>query len=632
VISVCDPALDHLLKSRTEAGVWREAFDLSAITAAAYLVMLRTSGLIGEPGARHEELELVRRLIQQRNPDGGFYPSVGSRSSRAVTRLVLTALRLARGEVSAAGRPSQWFERNPDIDSSFARETDQAVHACVNFLGGSGRRDRRFELHFSIPTAILGSYADPVRNRPHGLPVTPNLMGALCQMGRRNLTSPFSDLVRTILPTVLVLHTASVDQWRRTHGRSNRRDSDVIGGPLGGKWLDDVISTIIARQNQRGDWFYCTPYTVMNVMALRWFGLQVDHPAIQRAYRFLRQSLYRHEDGGLFPSLMNSDIWDTSVAVYAYLSVRGRTARDSNIIPALEFLLENQGQHGGYGWGSGSLNDCDADSTAGVLRALSIAVKSAPSRIAREIEPAMARCRGYLQPRQTRQGGFCAWSPSELTARPGPIGPVKGALFDVSSADLTARVVAALLHSGSTVKDLPILKGLKYLARLQSADGGWWSRWWTGYISGTAFVLDALAASGFRWTRARRSSDAVGAGLTSCMERGVNFLCGRQNIDGGWGETVRADIEESWAGRGPSRAIQTGAAIVGMLSCGYPAGSLEVRRGVEWLLAARDSDGLWHDDHVGFTILPGELYYSHPMYSKTIPLAALATFVRESHA
>jgi squalene-hopene/tetraprenyl-beta-curcumene cyclase len=219
-----------------------------------------------------------------------------------------------------------------------------------------------------------------------------------------------------------------------------------------------------------------------------------------------------------------------------------------------------------------------------------------------------------------------------MKARPGPIGPVRGALFDVSSADLTARVVAALLHSGSRPHDPPISKGLEFLARLQSANGGWWSRWWTGYISGTSFVLDALAAAGLRWKQDERSGNPGSGRLLSPMERGVRFLGDHQNLDGGWGETVRADVDESWAGRGPSQPIQTGAAVIGMLACGYPESSVEIRRAVSWLLAARDRDGLWHDEHVGFTILPGELYYSHPMYSKTVPLAALSAFVRECHA
>jgi len=86
-------ALDHLLDTRTAEGCWRQPFDLSAMSGAAYVVMLRTTGLIEQAGAARDEMMLVRHMLRQRNRDGGFFKFPGSPSSRAVTALVLTALR-----------------------------------------------------------------------------------------------------------------------------------------------------------------------------------------------------------------------------------------------------------------------------------------------------------------------------------------------------------------------------------------------------------------------------------------------------------------------------------------------------------------------------------------------------------
>jgi squalene-hopene/tetraprenyl-beta-curcumene cyclase len=438
----------------------------------------------------------------------------------------------------------------------------------------------------------------------------------------------FSALIRTVVPAVSIIHSAAVEERRRVDGRHLPVVPEAKREARSGRSTRKLAELITSRQNLRGDWFYCTPYTILNLMALRAAGVPADDPAITRAHRFLRDSLYTDDQGGYVPSLMNSDIWDTSVATFSFLSMRGRTACDPHILPAIEFLLNNQGHDGGYGWGSGSLNDCDTDSTAAVLRALSTAVESATCQLETRIRSAMNGCREYLLSRQTRQGGFCVWAPSRIRVRPGPVGPVKGGLFDLPSADLTARILAALLHSGSTTSDPPIRRGLNYLIRMESPNGGWWCRWWAGYIPGTAFVLDALSAAGIRWNRSEGPHDQLTEELQSSMTRGARFLLDHQNVDGGWGETIRADMDVAWAARGQSRPVQTAAALYALLSCGYPASSPEMCRGFEWLLAAATRDGEWQDHQATFTILPGSLYYSHPMYSLTILPAALSAFLQ----
>ena len=623
-------AIDRLLDTRTAEGCWRQPFDLSAMSGAAYVVMLRTTGLIEQAGSATDEMMLVRHMLHQRNRDGGFFKFPGSPSSRAVTGLALTALRSSLGVVLPAHRPQRWFAPNPELGSELEQRMEMAIAEAESFL----RTPRssggwRFEGDVALPASILKAFADPIRERPPVLPISPRLI-ALVHRSRllAKVQQHFSAFIHTVVPAVSVIHAAAVEGRRRADGRYMPDAPKTASDAPRSHSTRELAELITSRQNRRGDWFYCTPYTILNLMALRAAGVPADDPAITRAHRFLRESLYDDDLGGYALSLMNSDIWDTSVATFTYLSMRGRTACDPHILPAIEFLLENQGHDGGYGWGSGSLNDCDTDSTAAVLRALSRAVESATCQLEPRIRSAMDRCREYLLSRQTRRGGFCAWAPTRTVAQPGPIGPVKGALFDVPSADLTARIVAALLHSGSTASDPPIRRGLKYLVQMESQSGGWWCRWWAGYISGTAFVLDALAAAGIRWNRPGRGRDRLTEELRSSLMRGIRFLLDHQNNDGGWGETIRADVDVAWAGRGPSRPVLTAAALYGLLSCGYPATSGEVRRGFEWLLAAATRDGKWQDHQATFTILPGSLYYAHPMYGLTILPAALSAFLR----
>ena len=623
-------ALDRLLERKTAEGCWRQPFDLSAMAGAAYVVMLRTTGLIEQAGAATDEMMLIRHVLCQRNRDGGFFKFPGSPSSRAVTALALTALRSSLGVVLPGRRPQRWFAPNPELGSELEQSIELAIGEAEAFLRGpKSAGSWKFEADVAPPSSILRTYADPTRERPPVLPISPRLI-ALVYRSRflAKVRQQVSALIHAIVPAVSVIHAAAVEERRRVDSRRMPDALETESAMRAGRSTRELAQLITSRQNRRGDWFYCTPYTMLNLIALRAAGVPADDPAITRALRFLRESLFDDDQGGYALSLMNSDIWDTSVATFTYLSTSGHAADDPDILPAIEFLLNNQGRDGGYGWGSGSLNDCDTDSTAAVLRTLTRAVDSAPCQLESRIRSVMGRCREYLLARQTRQGGFCVWARARIAAGPGPVGPVKGALLDVPSADLTARVLAALLHSGSTKSDGPIRRGLGYLIRMESPNGGWWCRWWAGYISGTAFVLDALSAAGIRWNRPGDAHDRLAEELRSSMTRGIRFLLDHQNADGGWGETIRADVDVAWAGRGRSRPVQTAAALYALLSCGYPATSREVRRGFEWLLAAATRDGEWHDHQATFTILPGSLYYAHPMYSLTMLPAALSAFLR----
>jgi len=623
-------ALDRLLERRLAEGCWRQRFDLSAMAGAAHIVMLRTTGLIDQAGATTDEMMLIRHVLRQRNRDGGFFKFPGSPSSRAVTSLVLTAFRLSLGVVLPGHRPQRWFAPNPALGRELEQRIELAIGEAEAFLRGSKSAGSwRFEADVALPSSILRACADPTRERPPVFPISPRLV-ALVYRSRflATVLLQFSAFTHTVVPAISLIHATAVEERRWINGRRMPEASATASATRAGRSTRELVELISSGQNRRGDWFYCTPYTMLNLMALRAAGVPVDDPVITRAHRFLRESLYDDHQGGCALSLMNSDIWDTSVATFTYLSISGNAADDSHILPAIEFLLKNQGCDGGYGWGSGSLNNCDTDSTAAVLRALSSAVDSATCQLESRIRSAMDRCREYLLSRQTRQGGFCVWAPTRIVARPGPVGSVKGALVDVSSADLTARILAALLHSGSTTSDAPIRRGLVYLVRMGSPNGGWWCRWWAGYISGTAFVLDALSAAGIRWNQPRAARDRLTEELRSSMTRGIRFLLDHQNTDGGWGETIRADVDVAWAGRGRSRPVQTAAALFGLLSCGYPATSEELRRGFEWLLAAATHDGEWQDHQATFTILPGSLYFSHPMYSLTMLPAALSAFLQ----
>ena len=139
-----------------------------------------------------------------------------------------------------------------------------------------------------------------------------------------------------------------------------------------------------------------------------------------------------------------------------------------------------------------------------------------------------------------------------------------------------------------------IRRGLQYLDRVQQADGSWLPLWFgnqaapgkTNPVLGTARVLRALDVLH------RHGPQAV---------RGVAFLLGTQNADGGWGgaKGVASSVEET--------ALAVAALASWTLA---PATRGAVLRGIEYLVkyAAQPED----------CAAPIGLYFTHLWYSERL--------------
>jgi squalene-hopene/tetraprenyl-beta-curcumene cyclase len=109
------------------------------------------------------------------------------------------------------------------------------------------------------------------------------------------------------------------------------------------------------------------------------------------------------------------------------------------------------------------------------------------------------------------------------------------------------------------------------------------------------------------------------------MRKAVDWLKGRQNADGGWGEN-----NDSYARptiKAASTPYQTAWALLALLAAGE-VGSEAVRRGVEHLLRTRAADGLWSDPTFTAPGFPRVFYLRYHGYSAYFPLWALAAFRR----
>jgi hypothetical protein len=106
-----DLALRRLLALKRPDGSWESAFEISAFLPSLYIIMLRTTGLIESPGARENEIDVLRHMVTLVNDDGGFFAYPESPSSRSLSRLARGAVLLVLGEIPPAAGTQDGFRR-----------------------------------------------------------------------------------------------------------------------------------------------------------------------------------------------------------------------------------------------------------------------------------------------------------------------------------------------------------------------------------------------------------------------------------------------------------------------------------------------------------------------------------------
>jgi squalene-hopene/tetraprenyl-beta-curcumene cyclase len=316
-----------------------------------------------------------------------------------------------------------------------------------------------------------------------------------------------------------------------------------------------------------------------------------------------------------------SPIWDTALAALAMQEAGDAAAHDAST-RALDWLKTKQllnepgdwqvrrPQLAGGGWAFQFANDFypDLDDTAVVVWAMHQA------RDASRYTESMRRALNWLVGMQSRNGGFAAFDADNTCYYLNKIPFADhGALLDPPTSDVTARVVTVLARIGRPQDQPAMRRAIAFLRKEQEADGSWFGRWGTNFIYGTWSVLMALA-------QAHIGPD------DPMVKRAVAWLKQKQNADGGWGESNDSYALQT---RPPedfgSTPYQTAWALLGLLSAGE-AGSDAVRRGVDYLLHARQADDLWN--HPSYTApgFPRVFYLRYHGYSAYFPLWALAAY------
>lgn len=360
------------------------------------------------------------------------------------------------------------------------------------------------------------------------------------------------------------------------------------------------------------------PAMANSVMMYDVLGFSPDHPDRAIARKSVELLLVVKDDEAYCQPCV-SPVWDTALVAHALMETRDDAARAAaerglDWLRPLQVLdvkgdwAEERPDVRPGGWAFQYRNDHypDLDDTAVVVMAFDRA--GVP-----QTDVAIARGREWVEGLQSRNGGWGAFDADNSYYYLNNIPFADhGALLDPPTEDVSGRCVGMLAQLGA--KDDPrLLAGIEYLIRTQRDDGSWWGRWGVNYIYGTWSALAGLN----------------GAGLAPdhpAMAKGAGWLIAIQNADGGWGENCDSyKLDYRGYEGAPSTASQTAWALLGLMAAGmvdHPA----VARGIGYLNATQEADGLWSQAHYTGGGFPRVFYLNYHGYPKFFPLWALARY------
>jgi squalene-hopene/tetraprenyl-beta-curcumene cyclase len=375
---------------------------------------------------------------------------------------------------------------------------------------------------------------------------------------------------------------------------------------------------IVAHQEADGSWGGIMLPWIYSLFALKSLGYGPAHPVIERGLAGLEDFIVE-DDVCMRLQPAVSPVWDTAWAVLA-LRESGLPADHPALQKAARWLLEQEIRVPGDwrvknpttepgGWAFEFENDLypDLDDTPVVVRALR------QVRLSEEEEPrkarAVDRALRWVVDMQSKDGGWAAFDRDNDKQILGHI-PFADFMspLDPTCPDVTAHVVECL--SDLDRQGTPLRKAMDYLRGAQESDGAWYGRWGVNYIYGTGLALAGLDAAGQ-------------APEQDTMQRGSAWLTSNQNADGGWGETCHTYADPAARGEGRSTASQTAWALMGLLAAGKTSDEA-IERGIAYLLRTHQPDGSWQEEAFTGTGFPRAFYLRYDLYRIYFPLMALA--------
>jgi squalene-hopene/tetraprenyl-beta-curcumene cyclase len=613
-----ESAASALAAMKTPEGYWCGTLSADATLECDYVLLELwlhpADGPVWNPPARRRIDKALRAVLERQLPDGGWNIYAGGPSEVNATVRAYTVLKIA----------------GHDIDAPYM----QAARERALALGGLRACNSYTKINFSL----FGLY--PRRSVPSVPPeimlVPGNLIYEMSSWTRQ-IVVPLSVLQATgiVRPTPggmtvaeLVLPGKRFSLFRRDWTATLFHHLDRLVKLWEKRGVKDIRRAAVREAEH---WMLDrTRYTeglgaiypamMYFIMALDAIGYPDDHPDLVEAIRQFEDLMMEDGERLTFQPCV-SPVWDTAIATFALGEAGLGDPREMQ--RTADWLLEKEVRRRGDwsvkrpdlepgGWAFEFANEYypDIDDTAMVLLSLEHARSSDPARQSR----AEKRAVEWLLGMQSADGGWAAFDVDNNWAVLNRVPFADhNAMLDPSCPDITGRVLEALSRRGFDSDHDAIQNGVRYLLENQEKNGSWYGRWGVAYIYGTFLAMRGLRATGDRAAH-------------PAIEKAARWLCSVQHSDGGWGESC-ASYRGGRFADGPSCASQTAWALLGLAASGA-AGSVNARRGVDYLISTQRSDGTWAESETTGTGFPTVFYLTYHMYRQYFPLLALAAYSR----
>ena len=595
-------SIAHFSELRHEDGHFEGFSDAGVVFDAANVLLSRfVDETWPEPADRIEKK--MRHVLSGQARSGLFYLYPGGPPSVEATRIVVLSIERVLQDCG------------PSLDASLVRDLEVARETAKR--GIERPPPDHFELlylyGFRFMIEALDANASGTRRdfpSPKLLALVPVMLSGLLPKAVWRATDRIVYPFIAILPQLLTLAAWRCVETSRVGGALGRaldRMPEIVrrmkrrAGKRAASWL-------LERQDEGGGFYYSPLYTYLFVAGLRDATTLAEsealsekaEAAIARALAYIRQR-ETIVPTGISTSFVASDVWDTTAVATSFLDAPSGALPRALLPETLgAYPIALQSPSGGFSYGRGSKFP-DVDTTGLVMGLFAALVRRDPKVAHRDaMIEGMVGAFDFLEKHRSAQGGFNAWTirhgenppplPSELTSM----------LFDVSSADVTSRILVSLarvrdlaasdaaagaIFGDARAKKLENLreKGLKYLLSVRDPQTGLWpARWSLGYVIGTRFAFDALES----FPELRAETDAL-------RDAAARTLVQHQNREGGFGESPESDLRSRYVPSSESAAFVTAAAYGVLAKANGPLAKEAATRAMQYLLSTQHGDGTW---------------------------------------